>query len=288
MKSLNNLVHLCFTLLYLNVCAQDSLGVSSDKQVTIELLLVEYIHEGGFNWGIDIFNAEKGKFSQGSFAPDNSGINLSYVYDTTGSLSEKFKFNLQSLVNNNDALILQNPRVTVKNLNVGKINITEDKYIQLQTASINGLTTKLEKIQVGVNLDVTPTIISDTLINLKVNGKISEFLYLGVGGGEFSVEGNEINTNITMGNDQTLVIGGMIKQEEFNNESGLIFLRRIPLIGKLFSRIEKRVLHKEMVLYMTAYIHNTSDKIDYETKLLNKNLEEDIKKTFQKQFFINL
>ena len=57
---------------------------------------------------------------------------------------------------------------------------------------------------------------------------------------------------------------------------------------RTFSRIEKRVLHKEMVLYMTAYIHNTSDKIDYETKLLNKNLEEDIKKTFQKQFFINL
>ena len=279
MKRINKLLFVFFTLLYFNICAQSSVDSFSNKQVTIELLLVEYIHRDGFNWGFDIFNGQKGKYSEGSYEPSNESVNLSFIYDVTGSLSDKFKVNLQSLVNENDAVVLQNPRVTVKNLKQGKINITETKYIQLQTSSINGLTTKLENIKVGVELDVTPTIKNDSLINLKVNGKISEFQITDTGGA-YSVESNEINTDVTMKIDETLVIGGMIKQDEYNVQSGLIFLSKIPLIGKLFTRIEKLILQKEMVVYLSAYIHNDHDIIDYENKLLNSNLDEDIKSKY--------
>lgn len=266
--------------LVLKINAQNTINAFSEKQVTIELLLVEYIHRDGFNWGIDILNAQKGKFSEGSFTPGNENVNFSSVYDITSSLTDKFKFNLQTLVNDNDASILQNPRVTVQNSKTGKINITEDKYIQLQTSSINGLTTQLQNIQVGVKLEILPEIKDNSLINLKVKGSLSEFQIINATGGDYSVETNLIDTDVTMRNDETLVIGGMIKKEDINSESGVLILRKIPLIGKLFTRIEKRVIQKEMVLYLTAYIHNDSDKIDYETKLFKKNLDEEVKSKY--------
>lgn len=280
MINIKRILFVFFTLLYLNICAQSSVNSYSNKQVTIELLLVEYIHRDGFNWGIDILNAQKGKFSEGSFTPGEENSNFSSVYDITSSLTDKFKFNLQSLVNDNEASILQNPRVTVENSKTGKINITEDKYIQLQTSSINGLTTQLQKIQVGVKLEISPKIKDNSLINLKVNGSLSEFQIISATGGDYSVETNLIDTDVTMRNDETLVIGGMIKKEDINIESGVLILRKIPLIGKLFTRIEKRVIQKEMVLYLTAYIHNDSDKIDYETKLFNKNFDEEVKSKY--------
>ena len=111
-------------------------------------------------------------------------------------------------------VFLQNPRVTVQNTKTGKININEDKYIQLQTSSINGLTTHLQKIQAGVSLEIKPTIMSDSLLNLKVVGSISEFQIISETGGDYSVETNKIDTDVTMKNNKTLVIGGMIKKRK--------------------------------------------------------------------------
>ena len=89
MKRINKLLFIFFTLLYFNICAQSSVVPFSNKQVTIELLLVEYIHRDGFNWGFDIFDGQKGKFSSGSYEPGNESVNLSFIYDVTGSLSDR-------------------------------------------------------------------------------------------------------------------------------------------------------------------------------------------------------
>ena len=97
------------SLIGLDLQAQDVIEPLSDKQVTIELLLVEYIHRDGFNWGINILNAQKGKFGESSFSPGNESGILSLDYDITVKLNEKFKLNLQSLVENNEASIFTKP-----------------------------------------------------------------------------------------------------------------------------------------------------------------------------------
>ena len=242
-----------------------------EKQVTIELLLVEYIHRDGFNWGIDILSAQKGKFGQTALIPGELENSITTVYDISKSLKDKFKINLQALVEDNDAKILQNPRITVQNTQTGNIDITEDKYIQLQTSSMNGLTTNLEKIQAGVRLKISPTILSDSLLNIVVEGSISEFISLSDTGGDYVIETNNINTQVTIKENNTLVIGGMIKREFDNYESGIRFLRKVPILKYLFTRIEKRMIQKEMVLYLTAFTHQAQQEIEYDNLLINNS-----------------
>ena len=44
--------------------SQESKDDLSQQSITVELLMVEYTHENGFNWGIDILNAQKAKFGE--------------------------------------------------------------------------------------------------------------------------------------------------------------------------------------------------------------------------------
>ena len=50
-------------------------------------------------------------------------------------------------------------------------------------------------------------------------------------------------------------------------------LRKIPLIGKLFSRVEKRTNYKEIVIYITIYIGDVYQK---ESKNKNNELKKGI------------
>ena len=220
--------------------------------------MVEYTHENGFNWGIDILNAQKAKFGESSLSA-SSGNNISLSYSIKNSLDEMFKLNLQALVQDNIAKITQNPRVTVTQGKKATLNIQETKYIQLQSASNNGLTTNLTKIEAGV---------------------ISEFQETSLTSGDYSIESKSINTEVNINHGQSLVIGELIKEEDVNLESGVPVLRKIPLIGKLFSRVEKRTNYKEIVIYITIYIGDVDQKESKNNELKKGiNIKEEIPKT---------
>jgi len=265
--------------------AQESKNEFEDKSVTVELLLVEYVHEDGFNWGIDINNAQRvsnrvpDQITDASLlAGDTGSANLSFNYDVVSdAIDSTFRLNLQALVKESYARIAQNPRVTVTHGESAEINIKDERWIQLQSASQNGLTTELQKLDAGIDLKITPTVVDDLRINLDVEGSISEFQPAGPDG-EHNIESSTINTIVTMNKDQTLVIGGLIKEVQFNLESGTPFLRKIPGIGKLFTRIEKTKRFKEVVIYLTVYIDESTSlsesKYSEKSKLFKQKLWE--------------
>jgi type II secretory pathway component GspD/PulD (secretin) len=254
---------------------QESIDALSQQSITVELLMVEYNHENGFNWGIDILNAQKAKFGESSLST-SSGNNISLSYSIKNSLDEMFKLNLQALVQDNIAKITQNPRVTVTQGKKATLNIQETKYVQLQSASNNGLTTNLVQINAGINLDITPEIINESKIHLIVSGVVSEFQETSSTGGDYTIESKTINTEVNISHGETLVIGGLIKEEDINLESGVPVLRKIPLLGKLFSRIEKKTFYKEIVIYITIYIGDVDQKE-------SKNKSNELKKIFSNQ-----
>ncbi len=226
-----------------------------EDMFTVELLVVEYFHQNGFKWGIDITNGSYSNFGSGSFNPGSSDGNIDVTYNLGGALNQSFKLNLQALVEKSSAKIFQNPRLTTKNGESASIDIAEDKYVQLQSAGINGLTVDLRKLEAGIKLNITPTSISDSMINLSIEGNISEFVPFS-GEGEYSIESRKIDTKVTMEDRQTLIIGGLIKEEEIKSRGGIPLLKDIPLLGALFSRKQNKTATIETVIYVTVYKKN--------------------------------
>ncbi|CAI8301309.1 MAG: Type II secretion system protein D [Flavobacterium sp. SCGC AAA160-P02] len=222
---------------------------------TIELLVVEYKHNDSFNWGIDINSASDTKFSGGSFSPAAPNGNIGVSYNFTDVLPQVFKLNLQALVDNSTAEIFQNPRITVESEEEGKVDIQNDKYVQLQTSSINGLTTNLQKLSAGIKLVITPKTLSDDLVELDIEGVVSEFIPFS-NAGEYDIETNTIKTKINMKEKQTLVIGGLIKEETTKVKGGFPLLKDIPGLDLIFSRKVNRKEIIETVIYITVYKKN--------------------------------
>ena len=123
--------------------------------------------------------------------------------------------------------------------------------------------TKMEE-SIGVELSITPS------INLKTN-EITMTIEptLAVKSGEVKDPVNEKNivpviqtrtlstiAKVLSGN--VLVIGGLMKEDGANQDSGLPFLNRIPIIGALFKVINRKSDIVETVIFIKATVVNSA------------------------------
>ncbi len=235
----------------------------ANKNIAIELLVVEYEHGDQFDWGFDVTSGTTGKLSEGSYSPGSSN-SLAFKYNFLDQLDPNFKINLKALITKNHAKILTNPHISVKNNENAVIDAQEVQYLILSNSSQFGVTNTIESIKAGVKLNVTPIIKNDSIVELDVVGTISEFILTGLTG-QRTTEENSITTKVNVNNGYSLIIGGLIKKEEVEIKGKVPFFGSIPLLGFLFKRKVKKTLIKEIVIYITPHIHdgknNPSNKL---------------------------
>lgn len=230
--------------------------------VTIEFMLVEYFHEHDFQWGIDVTQGTSGNFSNLNYTPGAASGDLSLLYNAVTKLTPNFHINIRALVNENHAKVLTNPHLVVLSGESASLNIIDRRTIVLETATINGVTTTLQNIEAGIQLKITPVPTHDSLIHLNVDGKVSEFLPFS-SSGEFMIEENNITTQVTIRDGQTLIIGGLISEETNTLEGGVPFFKEIPLIGFLFKKKRELKNYVERVMYITPYLHPIENLSEY-------------------------
>jgi type II secretory pathway component GspD/PulD (secretin) len=235
-------------------------------QVSIELLVVEYSHGDNFQWSFDVTSGSVGRISDGNYNPGNGSVNGTYNF--LSQLKPNFKVNLQALVEENFANIVTNPHIIATNNEEAEISIKESKFIRLQNAGLNGISTNIQSIDVSLDLKITPNILSDQLVVLNLHANNSEFKPTSTQD-NIETTANTIDTKVTVRNGETLILGGLIKAEETNSKGGVPFLRRIPLLGALFRKDLKIKNYKETVIYITTYM----DPIKKNNKLLDEKIE---------------
>ena len=246
-----------------NVAAAEQVldALDIEQQIIIlEVMLMEYFYDRGFNWSIDLNSGTTGNFSDVSYSPGAGDGLINLSFSTLNVLDPSFKLNIRSLVSDGRAKVLTNPHIAVKNGETAELRITEQRYVQLQTSSINGLSTQLQTIEAGVDLTMTPTISADSVVQIAIHGELSEFLPFSTTG-EYQIERNRIKTNVSVKQGETFVMGGIIKEEFIDIDGGVPFLKDIPLIGALFKRLDQTTIYIEEVLYITPHIYGN---IEYE------------------------
>ncbi|MEM7371416.1 MAG: type II and III secretion system protein [Bacteroidota bacterium] len=231
--------------------------------VNIEFMLIEYFHDNEFDWGIDITSGTTGNFGQVSYTPGGQGGDVGFNFNSLAKLAPQFHFNLRALINEDKAKVLTNPHLTVEAGQSANIELQDQRTIQLETATINGVTTTLQDITAGINMTIEPTPTYDSLINLKVTGIVSEFLPFSAAG-EFVRENNKIQTIVDLKDGETLIIGGMIQETNNVLEGGFPILKDIPGLGLIFKRKSTVKRYVERVIYITPHILSAGDQLDYD------------------------
>lgn len=133
----------------------------------------------------------------------------------------------------------------------------------------NPLTT-FQYRNVGVEIRVTPHVHSGDEVTLKIKLTINFVTgYVSSGGegsgNQFPVLGKrELENIIRLKKNETNIIGGFIRDEVRNSLTGLPFLNRIPVLGKLFGSSEKQIRQTDLIFSITPRVIKQVDIKDHE------------------------
>lgn len=241
------------------------------RQVDIRSRMIEVnvgdVQSLGIDWFLQWNDDLQGADATGDVnAPSFPNLRLRYSRLTTWQADAV----LEAILGNTDSRVISSPRIAAANNETAKILVGERlPYTRLtvETAS-GGVQEEVDFVDVGVQLEVTPLISADSIITMIVNAEISEVLDQEVQGIP-RIGTREAHTRVVAGSGETLVIGGLRKNQEVESVSGIPYLSRIPFLGRLFRYERTQMATTEILIFLTPTLMDTqTTPIDFTGRLV--------------------
>jgi type II secretory pathway component GspD/PulD (secretin) len=230
------------------------------RQVMVEALVTEFSKEARKSLGIDA-----------SWMATNDGRTLS-VLAPIGDLLDStlgitivrpdaevegwvgdFSATMRALVQDGEVNIRANPRVATLEGQKAAILIGKEQYYVIVTGVAPYSYGQLERIPVGVSLNIVPYISSEDEITVEIQPEVSDVVGTGATGLPV-VSKRAVSTKIRVKDGETITIGGLLQKNESTVRRKIPLLGDIPILGYLFSRTDKRVDEVETVVFITPHI----------------------------------
>jgi general secretion pathway protein D len=218
------------------------------------------------------------------------GLSLTQFRNLTG---DNIIMTLPSLLltlikQDSDAQTLANPRVRVLNNKQAKFHIGD--RIPIQTSTVQSTTTvavtsTFEYKDVGIKLAIEPIVHLNNTVSLKMNLEISSLgdaIDFGNGQKQYKFGTRNTDTSINLRDGETVIIGGLIKDEERKSSNKIPLLGDLPVIGKLFSRNDDGTVKTDILMSITPNIVRAMELPDKDLQAFWSGTEEayDVKPLF--------
>ena len=134
--------------------------------------------------------------------------------------------------------------------------IRQGTEVPYQTSSASGETT-VEFKDAVLQLDVTPHITPDgrVLMKLLINqDSVGEFINGEFGSQIPTIDTTALNTEVLVGNGETVVLGGVFQTEEIVSQTKTPVLGDIPYVGRLFRKDVTETSKNETLIFITPRI----------------------------------
>lgn len=232
------------------------------KQILLDATIAEVILTDEFAQGFE-FAFRSGKLSGGTLGAfgvgEMSGLRFNWT-DGVANLIARLSAST-SLVN-----VLSNPTLVVRDGVAASITVGNDIPTVGSTTINPGTDTQSTTVvyrKTGVNLSVTPTINAQGLVVLEIDQSISNTSSTGPQlAGSPSVFERSIKTEVIAQSGQTILLGGLISENNSNGGSHVPGVSRIPVLGYLFKGQEQRREKTELVVFITPRVIDSIDQWD--------------------------
>jgi type IV pilus assembly protein PilQ len=252
------------------------------RQVLIEARIViastDFSKQLGIQWGggaTDLVNGNRVGIggSMGTLAevqtgpgftatfPDALAVDLGVTGQGTSSIaigfaSEDVLLNaeLSALEASGSGEIVSQPKIITGDKQ--QASIEQGTEIPYQKASSSGETT-VEFKDALLKLDVTPHITPDDRVMMKLvinQDSVGEFINGEFGSQIPTIDTTALNTEVLVGNGQTVVLGGVFQTEDVLAQTKTPFFGDLPYLGRLFRKDVKSTKKNETLIFITPRI----------------------------------
>lgn len=165
------------------------------------------------------------------------------------------------IISRPSVVTLNNVQSTIQSLRVVRVALPEGSTnIASGTGAAAGSAVATEQIPVGITLSVAPQVSSDGFILLNIKVKTSELGGVSFGAAVPDEITREAISNVMIRDGETVVIGGIMKNTRQKRESGVPFLKEIPVLGWFFKRESLRDDFEELMVFITPRIVHRGGK----------------------------
>ncbi|MBI4714619.1 MAG: hypothetical protein HY760_01510, partial [Nitrospirae bacterium] len=204
---------------------------------------------------------------------DVTGLSVGVVKGTINFGGKTF-LNIGALLratqSDSDVNILSTPNILTMDNQEAKIIVAENTPFPTSstvTATV-GTQQAFERKDVGITLKLTPHTTESDLVRLDLFQEISS-------GGKKNDFGpifdkRTAETSVMVADRETVVIGGLIKDDVITNETKVPLLGDIPLLGYLFKFQRKVKVKRNLVIFITPYIIRDAEMLQ---ELSRKNMD---------------
>ncbi|WP_024516014.1 type II secretion system secretin GspD [Bradyrhizobium sp. Tv2a-2] len=251
-------------------------------QVAIDATIAEVTLTNELSYGVQFFLQKQGVGSllntQSTSAPasgtttttDSSGNSVAST--VTSALINRafpgFNFLLGSETNPHailDALhtvtsvkVLSNPSLVVINNQVATLQVGD--VVPVSTGSATVLTTSntvvntIDYRNTGIILRVSPRISVNGTVRLEVEQEISNVTQTTASSLTPTVSERRVKSSISVANGQTVLLAGLISEEQDGNRTGIPVLDEIKGLGDAFSHQDKKGTRTELIIFIRPQI----------------------------------
>ena len=217
------------------------------QQVQIQVVVTEISSDLVREYGVDLFDyLSQGLVGSDGFIYDNDSVDLSWYGG-----QERILANLRKKKKNEQLETTADPRIVVRNRGTGNLFIGEEQVIILEPEDASA---RLETVEVGISLEVSPRIINNDQVELNISPSFSHFTE--EMDERLRIRRSEISSTIYTKNNETLVMAGMTIENRRDNVRKVPILGDIPLIRWLFRRETKEDSERELFIFITTEIMN--------------------------------
>jgi general secretion pathway protein D len=250
-------------------------------QVLIEATLISLTRTDDFQLGVELAGIDETGLSRDTYSGFGvTSFGLSTFEDTDGDLIPDINLPtnlstpggglvagifrnggipvlLQAVQRLNNAKIVSMPSVvTYDNSSAVLRALSEQPTGTVNESASGSVQTGFDSFQeAGVTLTVSPHISADNYLRLDIELEVSSFTGDPPSAGFPSPRTrNVVNTTVALPDEHTVVMGGLISEEESLTEAGVPVLKDIPVLGYIFKNKTRRKIRRNLFIFVTPHI----------------------------------
>lgn len=238
---------------------------SAPLQVLVEAKIMELTLSDDLKYGIEWYlqGSRANTQTTGSLDFGTRGLGVtapgfSYVLERAGQVRAA----LNALAGDSRLKVLSSPSLMVLNNQTASILVGDEvpvptrqviSNISPEAPTIN----EIEYRNTGILLTVTPRVNSGGMVTMDINQEVSSVTRNTVSQIDApTIQQRQLNSTVSIQSGQTVVLGGLIREQQSLSDSGVPVLKNLPGVGKLFSTTNDNVLRTELVALITPRVIN--------------------------------
>lgn len=233
-------------------------------QVLIEASIIEVTLDDGLEYGVEwFFRNSVGNYSaQSQLDLDDAGLAAltpGFSYSIINTAAD-VRLAINALATASDINVLSSPSLMVLDNQTASINVGDEIPVpsRQSTSNIDPNAPTVNEIQfrnTGVTLEVTPRVNTSGLVTMDIRQEVSDAVPTTSSSIDApTIRQRRIESTVAIISGETIVLGGLIRDQLTNNESGIPGLYQLPIVGKLFGQTRESSRKTELIVLLTPRV----------------------------------